>query len=502
MDYFLVIWAVVAFVESRLAAGFSYEELERTTGFLLAHIRDVFARQTGKPLSSYILERRIANAAFEMIYGRDSMLDIAARCGFTNPDTFTRAFKRITSMTPREFRKKRCPAGRVKLCAGVYGAGIPGRDAGKDENMSKEQSMNTEGSVILYGVPKVEYGPSGCTPYPMCVRACANYLGQDISYDYAMASSGAAFRLTWDTTCWNGGNVDSVFAFDDPTKVYRMGIEALGRRFEFLGRKSPAAHLSKSDAIEQNTGKDAFIDFIKKQIDAGYPCIAIGIIGPPEACIVTGYRENGQVLLGWNFFQHSPEFASGVSFDDSGYFITRRWWENECTVAVMSMGEVKEDLMSAKTVVAHALEVMRGRQYEDYAKGLSAHDAWKGAVADDAQFPDGAILPILAERLMCQGDAMDCLADGRYHAAAYMGKLAEQYPQHGDLCRQAQNQFKRVFACAMEMYKTLGGFARNERQMRTLARPEVRKEICALIDKAKAADKQACKTLEELAQLL
>lgn len=48
--------------------------------------------------------------------------------------------------------------------------------------------------------------------------------------------------------------------------------------------------------------KAEFIDFIKKQIDKGYPCIALGIIGPPEACILTGYKDNGNILLRWNFF--------------------------------------------------------------------------------------------------------------------------------------------------------------------------------------------------------
>jgi AraC-like DNA-binding protein len=44
--------------------------------------------------------------------------------GFSNHDTFTRAFKRITGLTPSEFKKKRPSVGRIKLCAGVYGIGL------------------------------------------------------------------------------------------------------------------------------------------------------------------------------------------------------------------------------------------------------------------------------------------------------------------------------------------------------------------------------------------
>lgn len=37
------------------------------------------------------------------------------------------------------------------------------------------------------------------------------------------------------------------------------------------------------------------------------PVIAIGVVGPPEPCIVAGYDKGGEVLIGWSFFQDRPE---------------------------------------------------------------------------------------------------------------------------------------------------------------------------------------------------
>lgn len=368
---------------------------------------------------------------------------------------------------------------------------------------SPEVRMSQE-STVLYGVPKVEYGPAGCTPYPMCVKACANYLGQDVGYDYIMAASGAAFRLTWDTTCWNAGNVDAIFTFDDAEKVYKTGIEALGREFKLLGRTSKvtAGDLAKFAAIQMDEGKAEFISFIKAEIDKGFPCIALGMIGPPEACMITGYRDNGKTLLGWNFFQDCPEFAVDVTFDDSGYFISSKWWENPDTVAVMSLGGRAGALAGAKTVIGNALEVMEGRQCGKYAKGLLAYDAWKKAVIDDGQFPPNAILPILAERLMCHGDAMDCLADGRHNAALYMKSLAADYPEWKSICERAADQFAKVAACSWKMAEVLGGYARNEVQVRNLAISENRWKIGALIDEAKEADSKALELLKQLYEVL
>lgn len=362
----------------------------------------------------------------------------------------------------------------------------------------------SEGSTILYGVPKVAYGPSGCTPYPMCVKACANYLGQDISYDYAMAGSGAAFRLTWDTDCWNPGNVDVIFTFDDPMKVYKTGIEALDRKFSLLWRKTKVTESDHKKFSTMHSGgtKEDFIEYIKSQIDKGYPCIALGIIGPCEACIVTGYRDNGQTLLGWNLFQDNPENITDIEFDDSGYFISKSWWENENTIAVMSLGETSENKLTTKDIIKNAIEVMEGRQHGTYAKGMLAYDAWKKAITDNTQFSENAILPILGERLMCQGDAMDCLADGRNNASIYMKKLADEYPEHKQLCKSAEESFAKVVSCIWKMAEALDGYGRNEKHMRNLAKPEVRKKIAELIDEARAADEKALDSLKEFYKVL
>ncbi len=339
--------------------------------------------------------------------------------------------------------------------------------------------------AILLGVPRVEYGANGITPFPMCLKACANYLGQDVSYDYVMAASGAAFRLTWCTTHWSFGNVDVVFSFDDPLKVYQFGIESLGCENSLIWRTP-------------KTEKSEFISFIKEKIDTGYPCIALGIIGPPEACIITGYRDNGSILLGWSFFQDNPEFAGGVTFDESGYFITDKWWENSDTKAVMSLGEITKDRFTPKRVLQNAIEVMTGRNWQNAAKGLSAYDAWAKAILNDGDFPDNAILPILAERLMVHGDAMDCIADGRHNASSYMKSLISIYPEHKKKLEEAADLFMQVHKTFWKMAEVFSGNRRGENEMRLFAKPQIRKQIAEIIYEAKNADEKALEIIKEL----
>ncbi len=371
--------------------------------------------------------------------------------------------------------------------------------------MNKKVNQEIQNSVVLYGVSKVEYGPNGCTPYPMCLKSCANYLGQDVSLDFSMVATGAAFRLTWDTTSWNGGNVDVIHTFDNPEKIYKLGVEALGRDFQIITRTNTLCDV-KFISTNNSDKKSDFVRFIKNQIDKGFPCIALGIIGPPEACIITGYRESGETLLGWNFFQDATEFATVVKIDESGYFISDKWWENNDTIAVISLGEKDKPLISYKAIIENAIEVMTGRldmkSGKAFTKGVMAYDAWKKAILNDSDFPANAIFPILAERLMCQGDAMDCLMDGRHNAAMFMKKLSGELTEHTETCKKIEEQFTKITSIIWRMADLMGGYARDEKQMRNFAKSEVRRQIAALIDECKTADTKALEALVVLADSL
>lgn len=353
--------------------------------------------------------------------------------------------------------------------------------------MEKQQSNQEQ--AILLGVPRVQYGPEGLTPFPYCLSACANYLGIDVSYDYTMVASGAAFRLTWDETNWNLGNVDTIFTYSVPERIYRQGIEAIGCKFELLSRGRGA---SKAD----------FIAFIKEQIDKGNPVIALGIIGPPEACIITGYRNSGETLLGWNFFQDNPEFNAGGTFDESGYFMTEKWWENPDTLAVMSLEPSNGELLDLQLILESAIEVMTGRKEGNYAKGMMAYDSWIKAVNNDSEFPEGMILPLLAERLLTHDDAIDCIADGRYNAAVFFKKEAVKHPDHKPLFEQVSNHFMSVFESHKQLFEIAGGWERGEQQMRQFARKDVRKRTVTQIQQLKENDNLALERLKQLLEVL
>ena len=87
---------------------------------------------------------------------------------------------------------------------------------------------------------------------------------------------------------------------------------------------------------------------------------------------MAGYRQNGEELLGWNFFQNDPEFAANLETDECGYFICRDWWENTDTQVVMCLGAILGEGLSKKEIISNAIRALEGRMDHGYAKGLMA----------------------------------------------------------------------------------------------------------------------------------
>ena len=497
MSYPLHTYAIIGYIESHISVGkLNYAELERQIGFSYAHIRDFFKKHTGISLGQYIRQRQIYASAFELLHTDKSIMELALSYGFSNHESYTRAFTKQMNKSPSAFRAERPLMGKSELTDGIYGIGLLGRkERRSDVTMKQKEKYQNSNSTILYGVPKVEWGTyGGSTPYPICLKACADYLGEDLDYATLLVSCGGAFRFTWNETEWDLSNVDIYHSFTEGAEetVYSYAAKALGREFSILGRT-------------ESTTKDEFIRFIKHHIDEGYPCIAQGIIGPPEACIITGYRNDGNTLLGWNFFQYDPAFGGGIQFDDCGYFICDNWWENTDTQSVMCLGPVIGEPHSTKEILQTAITVMTPRKDGSYQKGTAGFSAWTSMLCDDTAFP-ATNDAILFERMLCQDDATTCLIDGRGCAAEYFKRLTEASTKNTSVetlekYKSLSELFTKTKTLAKQTWSLLGGWDNMEQRPAMLAEKEVREKAREYIKQIETSEKQSLSILQTLTEI-
>ncbi len=234
--------------------------------------------------------------------------------------------------------------------------------------------------------------------------------------------------------------------------------------------------------------KDDFKSFIKNEIDKEKPLIGFGIIGPPEACIITGYKNNGDTLLGWNFFQDMPEFAKDLEKDSCGYFIKNNWYENQDTIALLAIEEKSnepEEKELLKEVLSYALSIMKTQKNGDYASGGYAYDQWAKALLNKNEFPQNPSLPMLFERLMCHTDALNMIGEGRYQGSKYFNEILDKYPDISDSLKQASKYLLEESRISLDLWALIGGMGMSEKQAFSLSKQEIREKSSKLILKAK-----------------
>ena len=469
--------ALISYIESHLE-NFDIREMSESFGFSEIYLRELFLKNVNIPIMQYYKRRRMIVSAFKILHTNKKVVDIALESGFSNHESYTRAFQKIFGMPPSTFRIERPLIGRKELYTGVFGLEmLASKEKRSDERIMGLMMEQDDNKVILYGIRKIEQGAfESRTMFPICIKAVSEYLGDDVSYAYIMAATGAAFRLVWNRSEWDLSNIDIYHTLRESNEIYQSGAKALGRAFSFIGR-------------DENTTKEDFTSFIKSKISKGFPVIALGIIGPPEPCIIAGYEGSGDVVVGWNFFQSDPEFSSEITLMDNGYFRSDKWWENTDTQAAMCLGEVADKPYSDKEIIKMAADIMEPRNEGAYAKGLNAYDAWKEMLLDEKWFENGAGFDYLFSKLLVQNDAMICICDGRKWGSEYFKGLSEHFGKaESDTCRKIAAHFQKVSSIAREMMSLIGDWSDMENMLNNLGNRSVREKTGQLIDAAKAED--------------
>jgi AraC family transcriptional regulator len=98
---------VLEYISANIDKDVSLAKLAKVGGQSLFHFARTFALAMGMPPKRYVSRMKLDRAMAELAAGRLPLAQIALNAGFSSQATFTRAFRRSTSMTPRQYRLQR-----------------------------------------------------------------------------------------------------------------------------------------------------------------------------------------------------------------------------------------------------------------------------------------------------------------------------------------------------------------------------------------------------------
>lgn len=94
----------VDYIENNLDDKIEYSSVAKAACCSEFHFSRMFSSLLGISLSEYIRRRRLTRAAFDIQTSNAKIIDIALKYGYDSSDAFTRAFKKLHSVTPNSVR--------------------------------------------------------------------------------------------------------------------------------------------------------------------------------------------------------------------------------------------------------------------------------------------------------------------------------------------------------------------------------------------------------------
>jgi two-component system response regulator YesN len=73
----------------------------------LFHLSRTFKEQTARNFIDYVVDIRMLKAKELLLTTEDKIKDIADTVGYANVNSFIRLFKRVTGLTPKEYRDRK-----------------------------------------------------------------------------------------------------------------------------------------------------------------------------------------------------------------------------------------------------------------------------------------------------------------------------------------------------------------------------------------------------------
>lgn len=283
----------IEYIEVNLLNEITIESVGKAINYAPSSFQNLFSAITGYSIGEYIRFRRLACATDDLSEGNLSITDIAFKYRYENIESFSRAFKRLYNCSPSNFKKDNTDY--LKFNPIVINFVLRG-----GFSMAKNYIPN---------LLKVDWSDTQRqNEFVNSVVSALNALGEKVDYDYVCALSGSAFRTSFSMPSiskWNHGNYHVIHA---PIIIEHT--------FKMLGYKV-SHHIRSEYEIDKR--------LIMDSIDKGVPVITLeGIINCSDACVISGYDNDGDVLLGYNPFMYVSEDHDEAN-DDTGYFRKSNW---------------------------------------------------------------------------------------------------------------------------------------------------------------------------------
>lgn len=104
MDWIEKVNNALSYIEKNLYDEIQYREIEKIIVSPIEVLQRFFMLNTGNTLTEYIRRRKLSEGGKALKNGTEKIIDIAIKLGYSSPDAFALAFKKMYGISPSEAR--------------------------------------------------------------------------------------------------------------------------------------------------------------------------------------------------------------------------------------------------------------------------------------------------------------------------------------------------------------------------------------------------------------
>jgi hypothetical protein len=389
----------------------------------------------------------------------------------------------------------------------LMAASLPADPAGKEVVMKQAEAAEDgrPAAVVLKDVPWVGFyqGPKKGNPedhpLPSVMRSLMEYLDDDLGLPGFADQRG---KWRWEACALFHGVTGSGFGFcwEQPYgeghlgrklfHTYETAFAAAGYACRPLLRKGFAATQDYSGAVSDDEAEYRRL-IVESIRDRQLPVIAIGVIGPDEPCLITGFEDGGAVITGWNFFLDEGRKDPRVSYDQDGRFVMREWFGTTRGIVLPGpkLAHTQDPSTLCIDTLCRDLAILCDIGSDERPRGIAAYQGWITYLLSPIAEPVASDPRQLSPLHTKHNDPIGELAERRAYAATFLGQMAEALPELGDDLREAQHCNQAMHDLLWRVWQTLGVWHRtDDDKLRRFAKPEYRQELASLVRRLQAWD--------------
>jgi len=106
MDWIAGLNKAILYMEEHLTEEIDYVQVAKIASCSSYHFQRMFAYVAGVPMSEYIRRRKMSLAAIDLQSGKEKIIDVALKYGYSSPTAFNRAFQSIHGIAPSRVKER------------------------------------------------------------------------------------------------------------------------------------------------------------------------------------------------------------------------------------------------------------------------------------------------------------------------------------------------------------------------------------------------------------